>query len=181
MILPIYLYGQPILRKPTEDVGRDYPELDTLIENMFQTMYQSDGVGLAAPQVGLPIRLFVIDASPMREDFPDIECAKRAFINPRIVEVSDETVAYEEGCLSVPGIHERVIRPKSVTVRYFDREWEEHTETFDGFFARIVQHEYDHLEGHVFTDRVSPIRRQMISGKLQKIVKGKANCSYKTK
>lgn len=181
MILPIYLYGQPVLRKPTEDTGNDYPELDALIDNMFQTMYQADGVGLAAPQVGLPIRLFVIDATPMKEDFPDIDCAKKAFINPKIIGVSEETVAYEEGCLSVPGIHERVIRPKTVTINYFDRNWEEHTDTFDGFFARIVQHEYDHLEGHVFTDRVSPIRRQMLSGKLQKIQKGKANCSYKTK
>ena len=140
MILPIYLYGQPVLRKPTEDIGNDYPELDALIDNMFQTMYQSDGVGLAAPQVGLPIRLFVIDATPMKEDFPDIDCAKKAFINPKIIEVSEETVAYEEGCLSVPGIHERVIRPKTVTINYFDRNWEEHTDTFDGFFARIVHH-----------------------------------------
>jgi peptide deformylase len=181
MILPIYLYGQPILRKATENITRDYPELNSLIDNMFQTMYNSDGVGLAAPQVGLPIRLFVIDATPMAEDFPDVDCVKKVFINPRIIEVSEEMIAYEEGCLSVPGIHEKVERPKSVKINYFDENWVEHTDTFDGYFARIAQHEYDHLEGHVFTDRVSPIRRQMISGKLSQIQKGKTKCSYKTK
>ena len=152
-----------------------------LLDNMFQTMYNSDGVGLAAPQVGLDIRLFVIDATPMKEDFPEIDVAKRVFINPEIIETSEETIAYEEGCLSVPGIHEKVTRPKSITINYFDENFVEHTDTFDGFFARIVQHEYDHLEGHVFTDRVSPIRRQMISGKLQNIQKGKVRCAYKTK
>ena len=181
MILPIYLYGQPVLRKETEDITADYPNLAELLDNMFQTMYNSDGVGLAAPQVGLPIRLFVIDATPMKEDFPEIDVAKRVFINPEIIEESEETIAYEEGCLSVPGIHEKVTRPTEVTVNYFDENFVEHTEKFTGFFARIVQHEYDHLEGHVFTDRVSPIRRQMISGKLQNIQKGKARCSYKTK
>lgn len=181
MILPIYVYGQPVLRKMAEDIDKTYPELSTLIDNMFQTMYHSDGVGLAAPQIGLPIRLFVIDASPMAEDFPEIDCAKKTFINPHIIEFSDETVVFEEGCLSVPGIHERVTRPKTIKINYFDENWEEHTDTFDGFFARIVQHEYDHLEGHVFTDRISPIRRQMISGKLQKMQKGKISCSYKIK
>ena len=181
MILPIYLYGQPVLRKETEDITADYPNLAELLDNMFQTMYNSDGVGLAAPQVGLDIRLFVIDATPMKEDFPEIDVAKRVFINPEIIETSEETIAYEEGCLSVPGIHEKVTRPKSITINYFDENFVEHTDTFDGFFARIVQHEYDHLEGHVFTDRVSPIRRQMISGKLQNIQKGKVRCAYKTK
>ena len=144
-------------------------------------MYNSDGVGLAAPQVGLNIRLFVIDASPMKEDFPEIDATKRVFINPEIIETSEETIAYEEGCLSVPGIHEKVTRPTEVTMHYFDENFVEHTDTFKGFFARIVQHEYDHLEGHVFTDRVSPMRRQMIGGKLQNIQKGKVRCSYKTK
>ncbi len=181
MILPIYLLGQPVLRKETEEITADYPNLAELIDNMFQTMYNSDGVGLAAPQIGLDIRLFVIDASPMKEDFPGIDSTKRVFINPEIIETSEETIAYEEGCLSVPGIHEKVTRPTAITINYFDENFVEHTDTYDGFFARIVQHEYDHLEGHVFTDRVSPMRRQMIGGKLQNIQKGKVRCSYKTK
>ena len=181
MILPIYLLGQPVLRKETEEITADYPNLAELLDNMFQTMYNSDGVGLAAPQIGLNIRLFVIDASPMKEDFPEIDATKRVFINPEIIETSEETIAYEEGCLSVPGIHEKVTRPTSITINYLDENFVEHTDTYDGFFARIVQHEYDHLEGHVFTDRVSPMRRQMIGGKLQNIQKGKVRCSYKTK
>lgn len=181
MILPIYTYGQPVLRKPTTEITAEYPELKTLIENMFQTMYNSDGVGLAAPQIGLSIRLFVIDASPVADDFPEIESKKRVFINPTITETTDETVIYEEGCLSLPGIHEKVARPKEITIHFFDENFIEHTEHHSGFFARIIQHEYDHLEGHVFSDRVSPIRRQMISGKLTSISKGKVRCSYKTK
>lgn len=181
MILPIYTYGQPVLRKETEEITPEYKNLSSLIEDMFQTMYNADGVGLAAPQVGLPIRLFVIDATPMKEDFPEIDVAKRVFINPRITDTGTETVSYEEGCLSLPGIHEKVVRPADVTVHYFDENFTEHTEHFSGFFARIVQHEYDHLEGHVFSDRVSPLRRQMISGKLQNIAKGKIRASYKTK
>ena len=166
MILPIYLLGQPVLRKETENITADYPNLAELIDNMFQTMHNSDGIGLAAPQIGLAIRLFVIDATPMQEDFPEIETAKKVFINPEIIDHSEETIAYEEGCLSVPGIHEKVTRPSEVIVHYFDENFVEHT---------------DNLEGHVFTDRVSPLRRQMISSKLQNIQKGKARCSYKTK
>lgn len=181
MILPIYLYGQAVLRKEAEDITAEYPELSTLLDNMFQTMYHSDGVGLAAPQIGLPIRLFVIDASPMAEDFPGIDANRRVFINAHILERSEDTIAYEEGCLSVPSIHEKVTRAKEITIQYLDENFVEHTDHYDGFFARIVQHEYDHLEGHVFTDRISPLRRQMISSKLQNIAKGKARCSYKTK
>lgn len=181
MILPIYLYGQNSLRKPTEDIDNNYPNLNELIDNMFATMYNSNGIGLAAPQVGLSIRLFVIDATPMREDFPDIITSQCVFINPEIIESSTEEITYEEGCLSLPNINEKVSRPKSITIHYFDRNFEEHTTTFGGFFARIVQHEYDHLEGHVFTDHISPIRRQMISNKLKNISNGKVRCSYKTK
>lgn len=181
MILPIYLYGQAVLRKETVEVGRDYPGLAELIENMFQTMYHAEGIGLAAPQVGLDLRLFVVDGTVLKEDMPDMIEGRRVFINPEITEESDEKVSYEEGCLSVPGIHEKVSRPKVITIHYYDENWVEHTDTFDGFFARMVQHEYDHLEGHVFTDHVSSIRRQMISSKLGKIMKGKAACAYKTK
>lgn len=181
MILPIYLYGQPVLRKMAEPIENTYPELNKLIENMYQTMYQSEGVGLAAPQVGLPIRLFVVDASPMAEEYPELANKKMTFINPEIIDFSDEEVILEEGCLSLPGIHERVSRSESITITYLDEQFVEHTDTFSGFFARIVQHEYDHLEGHVFTDSISPLRRTMIAGKLAGISKGKARCNYRTK
>lgn len=181
MILPIYLYGQSVLRKPTEEIERDYPELDKLIENMFQTMYRAEGIGLAGPQVGLAKRIFVVDGTPLKEDMPDMIEGRRVFINPEIVEESEESVTYEEGCLSLPGIHERVQRPATVTIHYYDELWQEHTDTFSGFFARMLQHEYDHLEGHVFTDHISSIRRQMISSKLSRLQRGRAECSYKTK
>ena len=184
----------PLLRKKCEKVETPISEEDKQLaldmldyvkgsqdEKIIEEYGIRPGIGLAAPQIGLAIRLFVIDATPMKEDFPEIETAKRVFINPEIIDHSEETIAYEEGCLSVPGIHEKVTRPTEVTVHYFDENFVEHTETFKGFFARIVQHEYDHLEGHVFTDRVSPLRRQMIGSKLQNIQKGKVRCSYKTK
>ena len=178
MILPIYLLGQPILRKETENITADYPNLAELIDNMFQTMHNSDGIGLAAPQIGLAIRLFVIDATPMQEDFPEIETAKKVFINPEIIDHSEETIAYEEGCLSVPGIHEKVTRPSEVTVHYFDENFVEHTDKFTGFFARIVQHECDHLEGKLYIDHISPIRKQLIRTKLNNIISGKTRCDY---
>ena len=181
MILPIYLLGQPVLRKETEEITADYPNLAELLDNMFQTMYNSDGVGLAAPQVGLDIRLFVIDACPMKEDFPGIDSTKRVFINPEIIETSEETIAYEEGCLSVPGIHEKVTRPTTITINYFDENFVEHDEWVDGFLARVMQHEFDHLDGKVFTDRIAPLRKQMVKSKLNAIVKGKVNCSYRIK
>lgn len=179
MILPIYTYGQPVLRKPTQDITPQYPDLDSLIENMFQTMAHADGVGLAAPQIGLPIRLFVIDAAPVADTFPDVPTTKQAYINPQIIHTSPETVTYEEGCLSLPGIHEKVTRPETITIQYQDKDFSTHTETHTGFYARIIQHEYDHLEGHVFTDHITPLRRQLISGKLNNITKGKAHASYK--
>ncbi|MCQ2332105.1 MAG: peptide deformylase [Paludibacteraceae bacterium] len=181
MILPIYTLGQSVLRHETEEVTEDYPELGALIDNMFQTMYHAEGIGLAAPQVGLSLRLFVVDGTVLKEDMPDMIEGKRVFINPEITDESEEEVSYEEGCLSVPGIHEKVKRPKRITIHYFDENWNEHEDTFDGFFARMLQHEYDHLEGHVFTDHISPIRKQMISSRLGKIAKGKVNVSYKTK
>jgi len=181
MILPIYLYGQGVLRKDTADIDQTYPALQELIDNMFQTMYHAEGIGLAAPQVGLSIRLFVVDGTPLKEDMPDMITGKHVFINPEIIEESEEDVSYEEGCLSVPGIHEKVTRPEEIVMHYFDENWVEHTDRFSGFFARMLQHEYDHLEGHVFTDHISNIRRQMVSMKLKKIQNGKTACSYKTK
>lgn len=181
MILPVYLYGQPVLRKEAEDVPKDYPELKQLVENMFETMYNADGVGLAAPQVGLSLRLLVIDADVMGDDFPECKGFKRAMINPDIVEESEEEISMEEGCLSLPGVHEKVSRAQKIRVKYFDQNWEEHDEVVEGFAARVVQHECEHLEGHVFIDNVSAIRRQLNKGKLNSIIKGTARCSYRAK
>lgn len=181
MILPIFLYGQPVLRKPADDIPGDYPELKQLIDNMFETMYHADGVGLAAPQVGHSLRLFVIDADVMGEDCPECKGFKRVMINPDIYERSEDSITLEEGCLSFPGIHEKVSRAKTIRVRYLDENLEEKDEYVEGFAARVVQHEYEHLEGHVFIDNISGIRRQLNKGKLNDIVKGTARCSYRTK
>ena len=181
MILPIYTYGQAVLRKQAEAIAADYEGLSTLIDNMYETMYRAEGVGLAAPQVGLPIRLFVIDLIAFKEDDPELSKFKVVMINPLILETSEEVLSREEGCLSIPGIHENVVRSTSIKIQYFDQEFKEHVEQFDGFKARVIQHEYDHLEGNLFTDKVTPIRRQLLKSKLTNIVKGKANCDYKTK
>ncbi len=181
MILPIYTYGQVVLRKEADEIAADYPELKTLIADMYETMYHAEGVGLAAPQIGLSIRLFVIDGEPLAEDHADCKGFKKTFINPIIEEESEETNVFTEGCLSVPGINENVTRPETITIRYMDEDFVEHLETYSGFSARIIQHEYDHLEGHVFTERVSPVRRQFLKTKLTNISKGKVACHYKIK
>lgn len=181
MILPIYLYGEAALRKPTNEIDKSYPELKTLIDNMFETLTNAEGCGLAAPQVGKSIRLFVVDGTELGEDYPDCVNFKQVFINPEIVEESDETSTYSEGCLSLPGINENVVRPKTIKVRYQDADFNWHEETFTDFRARIVQHEYDHLEAHVFTDRISPIRKTFVRGKLTNIAKGKTVPRYKYK
>jgi peptide deformylase len=181
MILPIFTYGNAVLRKQTEPITASYPELNALISNMFDTMYHAEGVGLAAPQIGLPIRLLVIDLAPFKDEDPELGAFKTIMINPVILEKSDEEVAGEEGCLSIPGVHETVMRAQKIKIKYFDEEFKEHTDEFAGYIARVVQHEYDHLEGHLFTDRVTPIRRQLLKSRLTNIVKGKANCSYKVK
>ena len=181
MVLPIYLYGQPVLRRETEEVDKDYPELKQLVEDMFETLTQADGCGLAAPQIGKSIRLFVVDGSELGEDYPDCVNFKKVFLNPEIVGESEETVTYSEGCLSLPGISENVVRPETIVIRYLDENFCEHEEEYSGFRARIIQHEYDHLDGHVFTDRISPIRRQFVKGKLTNIAKGKTTARYKTK
>ena len=181
MILPIYLYGQAVLRKVAQDITPDYPELPKLIEDMFETMDNAEGVGLAAPQIGLPIRLVVIDLSPLSEDFPEYKDCRKVFINAHIIETSEDTDSAEEGCLSLPGIHEKVTRPTRIHVRYMDENFVEHDEWVDGFLARCMQHEFDHLEGKVFVDRLSPLRRQMNKYRLMNLLKGKAHCAYKTK
>ena len=181
MIVPVYLYGQPVLRKQAQELDSNYPELDTLIKNMFETMYASDGVGLAAPQIGLSIKLIVIDGSPMGEDFPECKDFKKILINPEITEFGGEKSSTEEGCLSLPGIHESVQRPSQIKIKYLDEKMEPQEEVLTGFAARIVQHEYDHLEGKMFIDHISPIRKQLIKSKLNNIIKGKVRCSYRTK
>lgn len=181
MVLPIYLYGQPILRKEAKDVAPDYPNLKELIDNMFETMYNADGIGLAAPQVGLDIRLFVIDLEPLAEDNPLYADFKKVFINPKIVEETGELVKMEEGCLSLPGINETVERKETIRIQYFDENFVSHDEVYGDFFARCIQHEYDHIEATLFVDRISGIRKQLIKSKLNNLIKGKVNCHYKVK
>ncbi|HRZ98463.1 MAG TPA: peptide deformylase [Paludibacter sp.] len=181
MILPIFTYGNAVLRKIAEPITIDYPKINELIDNMFDTMYHAEGVGLAAPQIGLPIRVLVIDLFPLKEDNPELGDFKVAMINPQMLEMSDDEVTGEEGCLSVPGIHESVSRALKIKIKYFDTAFNEHIGVFEGYKARVVQHEYDHLEGNLFTDKVSPIRRQLLKSKLTNIVKGKTSTSYKIK
>ena len=182
MVLPIYTYGQAVLRKQTEEIGPDYPGLKELIANMFETMYKSDGVGLAAPQIGLPIRLVVITLDVLSDEYPEYKDFNRTYINPRIVETdTTKTELMEEGCLSLPGIHESVRRPTRIHVTYQDENFQPHDEWVEGYLARVMQHEFDHLEGTLFTDKLSPLRKQMIKGKLSALLKGKVRCSYKIK
>ncbi|NLO69516.1 MAG: peptide deformylase [Porphyromonadaceae bacterium] len=181
MILPIYTYGNPVLRKVAEPIGRDYPNLSELIQNMNDTMVHAEGVGLAAPQIGLSIRLFVIDLAPFKEDDSELSEFKVTMINPEIIEESEEMVAMDEGCLSIPGISESVSRPEKIKVKYLDENFEERVVELDGFRARVVQHEYDHLEGILFTDKINPLRRQLIKSKLTNITKKKVDCKYKIK
>ena len=181
MILPICTYGNAVLRKVCEPLPSDYPNLKELIENMYETMYNASGVGLAAPQIGLSVRLLVIDLAPYKEDDVELGAFKATMINPQLLEASEETVTDEEGCLSVPGIHENVSRSVKIKISYLDENFNEHTEIFEGFKARVVQHEYDHIEGKIFTDKVSPLRRQLMKSKLMNMAKGKFSCSYRTK
>lgn len=181
MILPMYIFGQPVLRKEAEEISTDYPNLQELIQNMYETMLNADGVGLAAPQVGLPIRLFVIGLDVLSDDIPEYKDYLHAFINPRILETGEDTEVMEEGCLSVPGIHENVRRPKTVHVTYTDENMQPHDEWIDGYAARVFQHEYDHLDGKLFIDHISSLRKQIIKKKLQAMAKGRMACGYKTK
>lgn len=181
MTLPIYIYGSNVLRKECNEITKEYPDLPKLIEDMFQTIYSSDGVGLAAPQIGKDIRLFVVDASPMAKQYKEAENFKRVFINPEIYEESEEEVLMSEGCLSVPGIHEELYRPETIRIRYCDENFVEQDEEISDWCARIVQHEYDHIYGLVFTDRLSPLRKTMLRNKLNAMAKGKYEADYKTK
>ena len=182
MILPVYLLGHPVLREETEDIKPDYPELKQLIQNMWDTMYNSDGVGLAAPQIGRSISLIVIDGNPVADSFPECNGLKMVLINPELEIIEDESpVSRPEGCLSLPGINENVKRHEHVILRWLDEDFQPHEQEFRGFASRIIQHEFDHLLGEVFTDHISPIRKQMIKTKLNNIAKGKVHASYRTK
>ena len=182
MILPIYIYGQPVLRKVAQDITSDYPDLKQLISDMWETLAESEGIGLAAPQIGRDIRVVVIDLDPLAEDYPEYKGFKQVYINAHIVELDDEkTASSEEGCLSLPAIHEKVTRPTRIRVQWMDEQFQPHDEWVEGYLARVMQHEFDHLEGKMFIDRVSPLRRQLIKSKLKALTQGRYRCSYKTK
>lgn len=181
MKYPITIYGDPLLRKTAKDITKDHPNLKEIIENMWETMYYSDGVGLAAPQVGMSIRLFVIDASSAADEEPDLKDFKKVFINAEILEINGEEWIMNEGCLSLPEIREDVSRQDEVTIRYLDENFEEYEETYSGFAGRVIQHEYDHLEGTLFVDHLSPLRKRLLKSKLQNIAKGKVRPHYRIK
>ena len=186
MILPVIAYGDPVLRKVAKEITKDHSKLDEIIDNMWETQYNASGVGIAAPQVGLSMRLFVIDASPFADD-DDLSAEeqgflknfKRVFINPIIIEESGEEWAFNEGCLSIPDVREDVFRQEQIVVEYFDENWKKQKETLNGLAARVVQHEYDHIEGVLFTDKLSTLKKRLIKGKLSNITKGKVNADYR--
>lgn len=191
MVLPIVVYGDPVLRKVCKDITPDYEGLDQLIKDMFETMYAANGVGLAAPQINRAIRLFIVDATPFAEveedeeseftkkELEEMKDFKKIFINARILEEDGEEWKFSEGCLSIPKIREDVLRKPTIKIEYLDENFKKHTETYDGVIARVIQHEYDHIEGVLFTDKVSPLKRRLISGKLSDISKGKVSADYK--
>ncbi|CAZ97053.1 MULTISPECIES: peptide deformylase [Zobellia] len=186
MILPIVAYGDPVLRKVGTDLPNDYPKLKELVENMWETMYNANGVGLAAPQIGLPIRLFIVDTTPFskdedlsEEEQKQLNGFKKVFINAQIEEETGDEWAFSEGCLSIPDIHEDVKRKDTVTISYVDENFKAHTETYDGLLARVIQHEYDHIEGILFTDKLSTLKKRMLKSKLTNISKGNIRADYR--
>jgi peptide deformylase len=193
MILPIVVYGDPILRKIAANIDKNYPGLQQLIQDMFETMYQANGVGLAAPQVNKSIRLFVVDATPFaaveegeeseysKEEIEEMNNFKRVFINAKMLEESGDEWKFNEGCLSIPKVREDVDRKPKIKIEYYDENFKKHVETYEGVVARVIQHEYDHIEGVLFTDKISPFKRRLISGKLSNISKGNFIADYKTR
>ena len=186
MILPIVAYGDPVLKKRASEISKDTPKLEETISNMYESMYGAQGVGLAAPQVGLSIRLFLVDTSPFADDDEysveeqeKLKRFKRTFINAKIIEETGEEWAFNEGCLSIPNVREEVLRQPVIKVEYQDENFKSHTETFDGLIARVIQHEYDHIEGVLFTDKVSSLKKRLLKGKLVNISKGKTNVDYR--
>ncbi|MBC8397565.1 peptide deformylase [Flavobacteriaceae bacterium] len=188
MILPIIAYGHPVLKRKAEVINKDYPKLKELIENMFETMYNASGVGIAAPQIGLSIRLFIVDTNPFAEDDSlsdndrnQLKSFKKIFINPIIIDEKGDEWSFEEGCLSIPNIREGVLRQKQITIQYHDENFNKHTDSFDGLLARVIQHEYDHIEGVLFTDKLSSFKKQLLKKKLLKISSGKLSFDYEMK
>jgi peptide deformylase len=188
MILPIVAYGDPVLKKVAAEIDKDYPGLEKLISDMFETMYSAKGVGLAAPQIGKSVRLFVIDTEPFSDDEENddeeneqLANFKKVFINAQILKEEGEEWPFNEGCLSIPKIREDVMRKPNVKIRYFDENFKQHTEEFDGVIARVIQHEYDHIDGVLFLDHLAPLRRRLLKGKLNDIMKGNVNVDYKMK
>ncbi len=193
MILPIVVYGDPVLRKVGENITKDYEGLEELIGNMYETMYKAKGLGIAAPQIGRAIRLFVLDLSPFAKDDDEdtedyspeqklqLKNFKKVFINARMISESGEEWKFNEGCLSIPKLNEDVIRKKEIEIEYYDEKFVKHREKYDGVIARVIQHEYDHIDGKLFTDRLSPFKRKLIAGKLNDIASGKTTADYKTK
>ena len=188
MILPIVAYGDPVLKKVADKIDKDYPNLSELIENMYETMYNAYGVGLAAPQIGLSIRLFLVDASPFADDEElsedereSLKDFKKTFINAKILEEEGDEWVFNEGCLSIPDIREDVFRKPKLTIQYQDENFNTYTETYDGLIARVIQHEYDHIEGILFTDKLSSLKKRLIKGKLNNISQGKIKVDYRMK
>lgn len=181
MILPIVAYGYPVLKKKAEDIDENYPEIKELISNMKETMYKASGVGLAAPQIGKSIRLFIIDSSLMLDENEDEKGIQETFINPKIIEESGDEWAFEEGCLSIPGIRENVDRKATVTIKYLNENFEAQKKTFTGLTARVIQHEYDHIEGILFTDHLKPLKKRLLKKRLENITAGKISVDYKMK
>lgn len=184
MILPIVAYGDPVLKREADDIEKDYKDLNVLIDSMFETMYAAQGVGLAAPQIGESIRLFIVDASPFGEDEEDPEALKvkdfkEVFINARIVGQGGEIWPFAEGCLSIPNIREEVMREEQIKIQYFDRDWNFQEKTFDGYAARIIQHEYDHIDGILFIDHLKPLKKKLLKRRLQDITRGEIEVKYR--
>lgn len=181
MILPIVAYGDAVLKRNATDIDPTYPGLQDLIANMYETMYNAEGVGLAAPQIGLSIRLFITDGKPFSEDDPALANFKQVFINAQILDEKGEAWKFNEGCLSIPGIREDVMRKPVVNIRYFDEQFNQYEKTFEGLSARIIQHEYDHIEGVLFTDKLSPLKKKLLKGKLRDVSVGKVDVNYRMK
>jgi peptide deformylase len=179
MVLPIVAFGDPVLKKVAEEIDAKYPKLKEVVANMFETMDSAHGVGLAAPQVGLSIRLFVVDASPFAEEHPELEGFRKIFLNPIILEENGKPWSFNEGCLSIPGIREDVMRKPEIVIEYYDENWVLHEEKYDGLVARVIQHEYDHIEGILFIERLSGLRRRLLKGKLADITRGFIDVDYR--
>ena len=185
MLLPIIAYGHPVLKRKAEVINKDYPKLLELIDNMFETMYNANGVGIAAPQIGLSVRLFIVDTNPFSEDESlsdedrsELKSFKKTFINPEILDENGDEWSFEEGCLSIPNIRESVLRQESIKIQYFDENFNKHIESYNGLLARVIQHEYDHIEGILFTDKLSSFKKQLLKKKLLKISSGKLSFDY---